>query len=184
MITFVTFLGDLEDTLEVGLELGAKLLAHPEIPWVIAVEGNLGAGKTSLAQGIARGLGVPPAIRVNSPTFSLHQTHMGQVSFHHIDLYRLSDEDELTYLGLDEVLETGVCFIEWPQRAPFLFSQTPHLKFCLYHLDEWDAQGGQVDQGFDGRILTIEGKTEWIEPLTQLSRWMDKSLMFEPKPNK
>ena len=113
-------LPDLEATLEMGKLLGA--LATEGM--VFAALGDLGAGKTSLAQGIATGLGVPETAYVNSPTFTLHQRHFGRCQFHHIDLYRLSSPDEIVNLGLRELVGIfGVSYIEWPIRAPDLLPE-------------------------------------------------------------
>ena len=167
-----TLLVDREDTFEVGQRLGALLL-DPQMPRVIAATGNLGAGKTSLAQGVARGLGVPSSVYVNSPTFALHQAHQGQLPFHHLDLYRLMDEEELTYLGFEEVLEHGVSYIEWPQRAPNLLAATPHLKIELFYFDEWtsDTEDSSDPLPEDGRILRIRGPKNEVLTLTDDPRW-------------
>ena len=86
-----------------------------------AVEGNLGAGKTTLAQGLARGLDVPTDHYVNSPTFAILLTHPGRIQFNHMDLYRLGCLDEAYGIGLDEVISSdGVAFIEWPSQVPEL----------------------------------------------------------------
>ena len=106
---------DAEATHGAGVRLGRLVLAGD----VIAARGDLGAGKTTFAQGLARGLGVPADHYVNSPTFALLHSHPGRVVFHHIDLYRLSDPDELPGLGLEDLLGSeGVAYVEWPQRAP------------------------------------------------------------------
>ena len=110
-------LPDLEATHAIGRRIGAAARAGD----VFAAVGDLGAGKTSLAQGIARGVGVPPDEYVNSPTFAILQSHPGPLTFHHIDLYRLGDEDELLGLGLEELVGVdGVSYVEWPRRAPGL----------------------------------------------------------------
>lgn len=85
---------------------------------VIALEGTLGAGKTSLTQGIAQGMGVPPEIYVNSPTFTLIQSYEGaECPLHHMDFYRLGDPDEAMGLGLEDYLSgEGVVAMEWPER--------------------------------------------------------------------
>ena len=131
----------LEETWQVGEWLGrgfATLLAEERegsaLPLLIAATGDLGAGKTSLAQGIARGLGVPSSAYVNSPTFSLLQSHPFELAhqthhLHHVDLYRLNDEDELIELGFDELSE-GVLYVEWPERGPSLFNR-PHFVVAL-----------------------------------------------------
>lgn len=84
---------------------------------VIALWGELGAGKTVLARGVASGLGIDPE-EVTSPTFIiLHEHVMGRMPLFHLDLYRLSTPD-LATTGWQETLESGgVTVIEWPDRA-------------------------------------------------------------------
>ena len=107
-----------EATIELGCELG-KLLQGGE---VIALRGDLGAGKTTLIQGLSRGLQIPPETAVTSPTFVLViNLTGGRLDLNHIDLYRL-DLDEAIELGLEEILaedEPGspVTAIEWAERA-------------------------------------------------------------------
>jgi tRNA threonylcarbamoyladenosine biosynthesis protein TsaE len=88
---------------------------------LIGLHGDLGAGKTLFAQGLAAGLGVDPA-RVASPTFTLINEHRGgRLSFYHVDLYRLEHARELEELGLAELFDAGgVVAIEWLDRFPEL----------------------------------------------------------------
>ncbi len=120
--------------LEATLAMGALLGSAAQEGMVFAVLGDLGAGKTSLAQGMARGLGVPESAYVNSPTFTLHQRHHGRCQFHHIDLYRLCSPDEIVNLGLRELVGVvGVSYIEWPIRAPDLLpEETVWLKLSFH----------------------------------------------------
>ena len=83
---------------------------------VVALVGDLGAGKTRLVQSAAEGLGVDPSV-VNSPTFVLIQEYAGRLPVYHFDTYRLKDSDEFLELGADEYLSSdGVCFVEWADR--------------------------------------------------------------------
>lgn len=82
---------------------------------VVLLCGSLGAGKTTLVQGLAVGLGVKE--RVTSPTFTLVQEHQGRYPLYHIDLYRLETLEEIQELGLEEYLGgPGITVIEWGER--------------------------------------------------------------------
>lgn len=86
---------------------------------VILLEGDLGAGKTTLTQGLAEGLGV--AEPVVSPTFILMRVYEGRLPLYHFDFYRLEGTGRAVDLEFDEYLEAGgVCVIEWPRYAPEL----------------------------------------------------------------
>lgn len=85
---------------------------------VIALSGDLGAGKTFFAQHLALGLGVPPSTRVTSPTFTVVNEHAGRVALLHADLYRLGHADELSEVGLFERGASGVVVVEWAERFP------------------------------------------------------------------
>lgn len=103
-----------EETFEVAYSIGESLTAST----VFLLEGDLGAGKTVFAKGIAAGLDIDPA-DVNSPTFTLVNAHEGRMRLYHLDLYRLEGElEEIYALGLDEMLseENAVVLIEWAER--------------------------------------------------------------------
>jgi len=98
-------------TREIGEELGAVLRTGD----IVLLSGDLGAGKTCFAQGIARGLGVEQP--VTSPSFVLMNEYQGRETMFHVDLYRMSDVDELDDLGLWDYAERGVLVVEWPERG-------------------------------------------------------------------
>jgi tRNA threonylcarbamoyladenosine biosynthesis protein TsaE len=94
---------------------GEKLAAELPPKTVVLLIGNLGAGKTTLAKGIVKGLGAAQPDEVSSPTFTL--VHEYSPSVYHIDLYRLDREDQVATLGLDEIFDrTAVVLIEWGER--------------------------------------------------------------------
>jgi tRNA threonylcarbamoyladenosine biosynthesis protein TsaE len=108
---------DPEETEAIGFRWGEE--AAPG--WIFGLKGDLGAGKTQLVKGIARGLGI--AARVLSPTFALvHQYVDGRLPLYHIDLYRLENEAAIRSAGLDQFVfqRTGVTVIEWIERWPML----------------------------------------------------------------
>lgn len=88
-------------------------------PCVITLQGDLGAGKTTLARALCRGFGVIDASAVTSPTFAILQQYAAQEFIvTHVDLYRLRNEDELDALGWDEIVNDAVALIvEWPERT-------------------------------------------------------------------
>ena len=90
---------------------------------VLALCGELGAGKTALVRGIAAGLGTPPAA-VSSPTFILIHEYQGRLPLIHIDLYRLRSEADADAIGVTEYFNgTAVTAVEWADRFPALFPQ-------------------------------------------------------------
>lgn len=98
-------------------KLAASLAKELRRGDVVCLEGELGAGKTTFTQGLAAALGVPG--RVTSPTFCIVQEHESpEVLLVHMDLYRLSGEDDVLAIGWEDYLERGaIVIIEWPERA-------------------------------------------------------------------
>ncbi len=104
------------DTPEATEILGRLLGERAEADNLICLYGDLGSGKTTLAQAIARGLGVDSV--VCSPSFAVHHEYAGRLPFHHMDFYRLSGGVEVEAMGLDEYFSAGgVTVIEWAGRA-------------------------------------------------------------------
>jgi len=102
------------DTHRLGEQFGRIL--QPDS--VIALNGELGAGKTRFVQAVARGLDVIEQTTVNSPTYVLIQEYAGRLTIYHFDTYRLADSDEFLELGAEELFTAGgVCLIEWAERV-------------------------------------------------------------------
>lgn len=131
---------------------------------VILLDGDLGAGKTTLTQSIAIGLEVPAESYVTSPSFSLMNQYFGRIPLYHIDCYRLVDEDDVEGSGLmDYIVGDGLAVIEWPER---LGSLKPQERLDV-----------SITSDDDIRILSIvaHGK-KWQDRMPVLSEYcLDKS---------
>jgi tRNA threonylcarbamoyladenosine biosynthesis protein TsaE len=115
-------------------KLGEKLARFLKGGTVIALRGTLGAGKTCLAGGIARGLGVTET--VTSPTYTIISEYGGTVPFYHIDAYRLSGDGEFEALGAEDMLYgEGVTLIEWSERIPHSIPQDAWIIELSFHED-------------------------------------------------
>ncbi|MDF1577974.1 MAG: tRNA (adenosine(37)-N6)-threonylcarbamoyltransferase complex ATPase subunit type 1 TsaE [Desulfobulbales bacterium] len=120
-------LPSLADTGKLGKLLGE--IAEPGD--VIILSGPLGAGKTAITQFIGAGLEVPADCYVTSPTFSLMHEYRGRLPLYHMDLYRLTTEEEIEELGfLDYIYGDGLTVIEWPARLGSLLPEE-HLEIKL-----------------------------------------------------
>lgn len=100
-----------EHTMEIGARIGSFLQKGD----VIALEGTLAAGKTTLTRGIARALAIDEP--VTSPTFTLISEYYGKLPLYHMDVYRLDSIDEFLDLGVEDMLYgDGICIIEWSEK--------------------------------------------------------------------
>ncbi len=129
-----------DETIEVGRRLG-RLLAAGD---VVALVGDLGAGKTCLVKGIAQGLDVPESSYVRSPTFVILNTYAGRCDLNHLDLYRIQSPREIEDLGTREVFYgEGVTVIEWADKMEDLLPED-HLRISLDFRNE------------TGRVIALE----------------------------
>ncbi len=120
-----------EETVAWGRRLGELL----KVQDVIALEGELGAGKTYFVKGIASGLGVSDTREVRSPTFILVSEYTGRIRLYHVDAYRLGGAEELEALGArDFVFGDGVTVVEWADRVTECLG-TERLTVRLEHVD-------------------------------------------------
>ncbi len=143
-----------DETFELGREIGARATGGD----VIGLIGPLGAGKTQLVKGLARGLGVLDPY-INSPTFVLVHPYQGRLPFYHLDLFRIEKETA----WLSEYIEMeGVCAVEWADRG-------------LLYLPEDRLTVKMRYAGGDRREITLTTSaphfTEWIEELKGSYRW-------------
>ena len=101
-------------------ELGARLAQKLPGGAVVAMYGDLGAGKTAFVRGMARGMGLD--CRVSSPTFTIVNEYLGPRELIHFDMYRLSGADELFDIGWEDYLNRGaVCAVEWSENVQDAF---------------------------------------------------------------
>ena len=108
-----------EQTHQIGQALARQLQPND----VLLLLGDMGAGKSELTRGIARGLGVTGY--VTSPTFTILQVHEGRLPLYHFDWYRLNSVEELYELSMDEYLQNGgIAVVEWPSRAAEAIPET------------------------------------------------------------
>lgn len=109
-----------EQTIEIGRRIGGLLPAGS----VVLLTGLLGSGKTTLAKGIADGLGIREEI--SSPTYTIVCEYPAEKPLHHIDLYRIEGEEQIENLGLDDILwGRGVSVIEWGEKLTGSFPEPP-----------------------------------------------------------
>lgn len=121
-----------EETIARGRELALQMRA----PLLVLLNGDLGAGKTTLAKGIISGLGAAREEDVTSPTFTLVHCFTGLVKVYHVDLYRVGDVQEFDSLGLEDLFaEPAIVIIEWPERMR-LRTDWPVMRVDLAHVDE------------------------------------------------
>jgi tRNA threonylcarbamoyladenosine biosynthesis protein TsaE len=127
---------DAEELKTEGLALGEALPPRS----VVTLEGDLGAGKTTFIQAIARGLGVPGV--ATSPTYALVHRYQGRRGpVFHLDCYRLRSPDEAADLDWEGLLRDGdAILVEWPERAG-AWLPAPARRFRLHHIDDPERRG-------------------------------------------
>ena len=139
-----------DKTLEVGRRLGRLLIAGD----VIALIGELGAGKTTFVKGIAEGVGIKNLHIVKSPTFSLVNIYEGRVPVYHFDAYRLEDTYEMLAIGSDEMIfGKGISIIEWADKV-FRCLPEKYMKvtFSIVSENERSIEFGSIGDRYDKTI--------------------------------
>ncbi|WJR68878.1 tRNA (adenosine(37)-N6)-threonylcarbamoyltransferase complex ATPase subunit type 1 TsaE [Neorhizobium sp. CSC1952] len=137
--TITLTLADEAETVLLGEDLALALKTGD----CLALSGDLGAGKSTMARALLRALADDDELEVPSPTFTLVQSYDLRIPAAHFDLYRLGDASELDELGFDEALSNGICLVEWPEMAEDLL---PDTRISL----RFEHQGS-------GRTATIAG---------------------------
>jgi tRNA threonylcarbamoyladenosine biosynthesis protein TsaE len=135
--------------------LGRRLGQAMRVGDVVALTGPLGSGKTTFAQGLAEGLGVPADRHVASPSFALVNQHPGRTPFVHVDFYRIRSPAELPELGLEEAFDSSATAIEWAERFPEALPED-HLHIFVTATDEGPRRLDLQGTGPRGRALAAE----------------------------
>ena len=150
-----------EDTLNIGRIIGEYLTGGD----VVALTGELGAGKTCLTQGIAKGIGIPEGYYITSPTFTLINEYPGRISLYHMDVYRLSGSLDLEDMGYQEYLYgDGVVVIEWAEKVDDIIPPEA-LVINLEHCNGDERKiklSCESDMSPIGRILKKEDFNTWL----------------------
>jgi tRNA threonylcarbamoyladenosine biosynthesis protein TsaE len=136
--------------------LGARLAPLLRTRDVVALQGDLGAGKTTLARGLLRALAGDPEMDVPSPTFTLVEVYeFPALTVWHFDLYRLKEAEDAWELGLEQALGEAVSLIEWPERlGPLLPANRLEVRL-------------QTQNG--GRRAELAGSADWASRLQALA---------------
>ncbi|PTM96019.1 tRNA (adenosine(37)-N6)-threonylcarbamoyltransferase complex ATPase subunit type 1 TsaE [Mycoplana dimorpha] len=147
MLVGTIHLADEAETIRFGEDIARAIRAGD----LIALSGDLGAGKSTFARALIRAVADDEFLEVPSPTFTLVQSYALRIPIAHFDLYRIADSAELDELGLDEALEGGVCLVEWPERAD---DALPAERLTLRFLHEATGRRVEIDapEGIAARV--------------------------------
>lgn len=142
-----------EQTLELGETIGKAISQGISI----ALKGELGAGKTTFVQGLAKGLGISKKYYITSPTFNIiNEYPAGPFTLYHLDLYRLTSEDELETIGFDDLMDDiHIMVVEWPElleRISFKFDIEINFKFDEHYNRIISIASGQSESNLLSKL--------------------------------
>jgi tRNA threonylcarbamoyladenosine biosynthesis protein TsaE len=141
------------ETLSIAAEFAATLRPGD----VVALTGNLGAGKTVFTRGVANALGVSG--EVTSPTFTLIHEYRGELPLYHMDLYRLNTEREILDIGVEDYFYSdGVCLVEWAEKLGVILPPEA-IRITILHLDNRSREI-IIERPSEEKA---EGGTEWTD---------------------
>jgi tRNA threonylcarbamoyladenosine biosynthesis protein TsaE len=163
------------DSVDETRKLGEIIGAAASAGTVLALSGDLGSGKTSFVQGLARGLGVPDDYYITSPSYTLINEYPGRFPLFHVDLYRLTDSVDIEDIGLYEMLDDdGVVAIEWAERMGENLPPN-HVMVQFEIIDDKTRKISIIPTGVkavdDFRKWNIDWETIKIDASHQLERW-------------
>jgi tRNA threonylcarbamoyladenosine biosynthesis protein TsaE len=129
---------------------------------VLRLCGDLGSGKTCFVQGLARGLEVPPAYDITSPTYTLIHAYPGRVAFYHVDLYRLADPADADAVGLWDILgEPAVVAVEWAERLPDTQWPAESVRIEFEVQGDWTRSIRLIGSGLETGNLIRKAVDSW-----------------------
>ena len=134
-----------EETEKVGVEL-ARAVTNGELPPFVALEGDLGVGKTVFVRGFASV--VAPGSAVRSPTFALVNEYRNRDTgkkVYHFDVYRIEDEDDLYSMGFYDYVDNGICLVEWSENIRYAFPKS----YVTVRIEKNDPQNPE------SRLITV-----------------------------
>ena len=136
-----------EETEGVGVEL-ARAMTEGKLPHFVALEGDLGVGKTVLVRGFASV--VAPGAAVRSPTFALVNEYKNRetgMAVYHFDVYRIADEDDLYSTGFYDYIDKGICLVEWSENIRYAFPKD----YITVRIEKNDPENPE------SRLITVLG---------------------------
>jgi tRNA threonylcarbamoyladenosine biosynthesis protein TsaE len=143
------------ETIQIGKTIGGYLLPGD----VVALVGELGAGKTQFIKGLAAGAGIGNPTYISSPSFTLINEYPGKIPLYHVDLFRLEREKEAEELGLEEYFQSGgITAIEWADKIPSLLP-TKNLLIRIAYVEK------------NTRSLEIIGKGKRYQELVEIIKY-------------
>lgn len=159
-------LPDEHATARLAMDLGAMLVPGD----LVALEGDLGAGKSTLARAMIRSLAGDPALEVPSPTFTIVQTYdLPHYPLVHADFYRLGDSSELEEIGWDELSDHAISLVEWPERAPSVLTRPNRLEVQITMVPDGAPTTRRVRLVAFGRVADALRRMKAIRALIDLA---------------
>ncbi len=148
-----------DQTLGLGRVFGGMLPPA----FMVALIGELGSGKTLLAKGIAKGLGVEDEREVSSPSFVLVNEYQGRFPVHHVDLYRLQDSVEVEDIGWEEfIYGPGVTLVEWAEKVPDLLPEE-RIEVHLHWVGAGERRLVFMGKGQAAKDVVNHLRQKWLE---------------------
>ena len=143
-LIFSTRTSEVTETEQLGADLAKKISQGNDLPFFVALYGDLGVGKTAFVRGFTSI--IAPRAGVRSPTFALvNEYRASPLSIFHFDMYRITDEDDLYSIGYYDYLDRGICLVEWSENIPYALPE----QYLVLTIEKDDPEQP------DHRLLTL-----------------------------